>query len=66
MEATRFGTEHPSIVPYGAFETKDSWVVCGATNNRQFRALAELLGYPEVAEDERFGTTEQRVENRDA
>jgi succinate---hydroxymethylglutarate CoA-transferase len=65
-EATRFGTEHPSIVPYGAFRTKDSWLVCGATNNRQFRVLVGLLGCPEAAEDERFRTTDQRVENRDA
>jgi len=64
-EATRFGTEHPSIVPYGAFKTKDSWLVCGATNNRQFRRLVELLGCPEVAEDEKFGSTDQRVKNRD-
>jgi succinate--hydroxymethylglutarate CoA-transferase len=64
-EATRFGTEHPSIVPYGAFKTKDSRIVCGATNNRQFRRLVELLGCPEVAEDERFGSTDQRVNNRD-
>jgi succinate--hydroxymethylglutarate CoA-transferase len=27
--------------------------------------LVELLGCPEVAEDERFGSTDQRVNNRD-
>lgn len=64
-KATRFRTEHPSIVPYGAFKTKYSWLVCGATNNRQFRRLVELLGCPEVAEEERFGSTDQRVKNRD-
>jgi len=65
-EATRFGTEHPCIVPYGAFKTQDSWLVCGATNNRQFRVLVGLLDCPEVAEDKRFESTDQRVENRDA
>jgi succinate--hydroxymethylglutarate CoA-transferase len=39
--------------------------VCGATNNRQFRRLVELLGCPEVAEDERFESNDQRVKNRD-
>jgi len=62
-EATRFGTEHPCIVPYGAFKTQDSWLVCGATNNRQFRVLVGLLDCPEVAEDKRFESTDQRVEN---
>jgi succinate--hydroxymethylglutarate CoA-transferase len=38
----------------------------GATNNKQFRSLGGLLGCPEVAEDERFEPTDQRVENRDA
>jgi len=66
QEARRWGTEHPSIVPYAAFKTKDSWLVCGATNNRQFRMLVGLLGCPEVGHDERFATTDKRVENRDA
>jgi succinate--hydroxymethylglutarate CoA-transferase len=64
-EATRWGTEHPSVVPYSAFKTKDSYIVCGATNNRQFQSMVGLLGCPEVAEDERFAATDTRVENRD-
>ncbi|KAE9380380.1 CoA-transferase family III [Stipitochalara longipes BDJ] len=64
-EVARFGTEHPSVVPYGAFKTKESWLVCRAANNRQFRVLVEPLGCPEIAEDERFGSTDERVENRD-
>lgn len=65
-EATRFGTEHPSIVPYAAFKTKDSWLVCGAVNNRQFKNLVGLLGCNTVGEDDRFGTNDKRIENRDA
>ncbi|KAF8864617.1 CoA-transferase family III [Acephala macrosclerotiorum] len=64
-EATRFGTEHPSIVPYAAFQTKDSWIVCGAVNNRQFKVLVEVLGCPETAGDERFESNDKRIENRD-
>lgn len=65
-EATRFGTEHPSIVPYAAFKTRDSWIVCGAVNNRQFKNLVGLLGCGVVGEDERFGTNDKRIENRNA
>ncbi|KAL5317475.1 hypothetical protein ACEPPN_014570 [Leptodophora sp. 'Broadleaf-Isolate-01'] len=65
-EATRFGTEHPSIVPYAAFKTKDSWLVCGAVNNRQFKTLVGLLGCVDVVDDERFGSNDRRIENRDS
>lgn len=65
-EATRFGTEHPSIVPYAAFKTMDSWLVCGAVNNRQFKNLVGLLGCGSVGEDKRFATNDKRIENRDA
>ncbi|KKZ68498.1 hypothetical protein EMCG_05857 [[Emmonsia] crescens] len=64
QEAQRWGTAHPSIVPYEAFKTKDSYLVLGATNNRQFRVLAERLGSPDLATDERFLTNDARVRNR--
>ncbi|EFW13661.1 hypothetical protein D8B26_002590 [Coccidioides posadasii str. Silveira] len=63
-EAKRWGTAHPSIVPYEAFPTKDSYLVMGATNNRQFAILAERLGQPDLARDERFRTNDARIENR--
>ncbi|KAK2731795.1 hypothetical protein FQN55_004452 [Onygenales sp. PD_40] len=64
QEAQRWGTAHPSIVPYEAFKTKDSYLVLGATNNRQFAVLAERLGNPELAKDEKFQTNDSRVRNR--
>lgn len=64
QEAQRWGTAHPSIVPYEAFKTKDSYLVLGATNNRQFGVLAERLGSPDLATDERFLTNDARVRNR--
>ncbi|KAK2751184.1 hypothetical protein FQN57_000261 [Myotisia sp. PD_48] len=64
-EAQRWGTGHPSIVPYEAFQTKDSYLVMGATNDRQFKILADRLGQPELAKREKFLTNEVRVQNRD-
>ncbi|OJD25570.1 hypothetical protein ACJ73_03057 [Blastomyces percursus] len=64
QEAQRWGTAHPSIVPYEAFKTKDSYLVLGATNNRQFGVLAERMGRPDLATDERFLTNDSRVRNR--
>ncbi|CAH0040190.1 unnamed protein product [Clonostachys rhizophaga] len=65
IEAQRWGCQHPSIAPYDAFETKDAYLVCGATNDVQFSALCGLLGLGELAKEERFATNPKRVENRD-
>jgi succinate---hydroxymethylglutarate CoA-transferase len=65
-EAERWGTQHPSVVPYDAFKTKDLYFVCGATNDKQFDTFCKLLGCAELSEDERFRTNADRVVNRDA
>jgi succinate--hydroxymethylglutarate CoA-transferase len=65
IEAERWGCQHPSIVPYDAFKTKDLYLVCGATNDAQFAALCKLLGLESLLSDERFTTNPKRVENRD-
>ncbi|KIV82816.1 hypothetical protein, variant [Exophiala sideris] len=64
-EAKRWGTSHPSIVPYQAFKTKDSYLVLGAVNNRQFKILTERLSLPELPEDARFVDNDTRVLNRE-
>lgn len=64
LEGKRWGTEHPSIVPYGSFPTKDSYLIMGATNNRQFVTLSKLLKRPELSEDKRFNTNDARVAHR--
>jgi succinate--hydroxymethylglutarate CoA-transferase len=63
--AMRWGTEHPSIVPYQAFRTKDGYLVLGATNNRQFQTLCRLLNRSELAADSRFIDNDCRIKNRD-
>lgn len=63
-EAQRMGTAHPTIVPYEAFRTKDSFLVVGAVNNRQFKNLCELLQNKDLAIDSRFVDNNARIENR--
>ncbi|KAL2414722.1 Acyl-CoA transferase [Exophiala dermatitidis] len=65
QEAKRWGTSHPSIVPYQAFSAKDAFFVLGAVNNRQFEILCERLGLTELSTDTRFLTNNDRVRNRD-
>ena len=59
-------TPHPSIAPYELFQTRDGQLVLAVGNDRQFAALCEVLGAPELADDPRFADNGARVANRDA
>lgn len=66
VEAKRWGTAHPSIVPYEAFRTKNGgYLTLGTGSDDQFRALCEYLGMQEVATDARFLSNKMRVKNRE-
>ncbi|MEX2496270.1 MAG: CoA transferase [Woeseia sp.] len=60
----RLGTAHPNIVPYQAFRTEDGHLMLAVGNDRQFRALAECLGCPELADRPQYATNAARVERR--
>lgn len=63
-DGQRWGTSHPSIVPYQAFEVQDGYMIIGTTNNRQFEKLCDVLNLGELKTDERFRANSDRVENR--
>ena len=60
----RMGNAHPNLAPYQPFAAKDGLLVIAVGNDGQFRALAEALGDPALAEDPRFATNALRVEHR--
>lgn len=61
----RMGHEHPSIVPYQAFQDRDGkWFVVAAANDRLFAKLCETIGRLDLLNDPRFNTNPRRVENR--
>lgn len=60
----RMGNAHPSITPYETFPTGDGTIAIAVGNDRQFIALAKVLGLHSLAEDPRFRTNERRVEYR--
>jgi formyl-CoA transferase len=62
--AGRYGNAHATIVPYQLFHTRDRDITVGVGNDRQFQALCELLGRPELAVDPRFATNPDRVAHR--
>ena len=62
----RLGTHHPSIAPFGQFETPDGDVVVAAGTDSLWRDLCDALDAPDLAADERFETLDDRVANRGA
>ncbi|CAG5119385.1 unnamed protein product [Candidula unifasciata] len=64
QEGKRYGTAHPSIVPYQAFEASDGYFVVGAGNDPQFKVMTKLIGHPELATNELYLTNKTRVKNR--
>ena len=60
----RTGSASPAAAPYEAFETADGWIMIAAGNDRLFGRLCELLGTPEIVEDDRFRSNAARVPRR--
>ena len=60
----RMGNAHPSLFPYETMPTADRDMIITAGNDRQFRALCDVLGIPEVPDDPRFATNADRTRNR--
>lgn len=65
-DSGRYGNGHPTIVPYTTFHCSDGMIALAVGNDGQFAKLAEFLGNPEWANDERFKTNAARVNNRAA
>ncbi|MBB6407344.1 CaiB/BaiF CoA-transferase family protein [Arthrobacter sp. AZCC_0090] len=60
----RLGNAHPSIAPYETFRTGSGTLAVAVGNDRQFAALASVLGLHGLAEQAKFLTNERRVRSR--
>ncbi|CAA9381839.1 MAG: L-carnitine dehydratase/bile acid-inducible protein F [uncultured Pseudonocardia sp.] len=60
----RMGNAHPSVFPYEPLPTADRDLIVAAANDRQFRRLCEVVGRPELADDERFARNRDRTVHR--
>jgi succinate---hydroxymethylglutarate CoA-transferase len=61
----RWGTAHPSIVPYQGFRTKDGMIMIGAGTDRQFGILCECITRLDLISNPKYVTNSLRVENRE-
>ena len=60
----RWGSGHPSIVPYSAFRASDGFVVLGAINEQMWERMCEAFALQQLRADRRAATNEDRVRNR--
>ena len=59
------GSRHPSIAPFEAFKTKDSFLIIAAGNDKLFKSLCDVLEMPNIANNEMYKTNSLRSENID-
>jgi len=59
------GTAHPSITPFQAFRTRDSWIIIAIGGDKLWAHFCTVLGRRDLIEDARFRTNPLRTENRE-
>ena len=57
---------HLSQVPVQTFPTADGWIFVMCMTEKFWRIFCDVVGRPDLPEDQRFATAERRRENRDA
>lgn len=61
---SRLGNAHPNLVPYQVFDCSDGWIIIATGNDAQYQRFCAVLGADDLAQDCRFRTNADRVENR--
>lgn len=59
------GSQHPNLVPYGAFPASDGSIIVACLTNAFWGRICRALGMDEYTDDPRFDTLEKRRDNRD-
>jgi crotonobetainyl-CoA:carnitine CoA-transferase CaiB-like acyl-CoA transferase len=61
----RYGSAHPSVVPYQALRTADLPLMVAVGSDSLWRRFADVLALGELRDDPRYATNPERVRNRD-
>jgi len=59
------GSAHPRNAPYRAFRASDDYFIVAAGNDKLWSEVADAVGMPELATDERFKTQQLRAANQE-
>ncbi|MER3437146.1 MAG: formyl-CoA transferase, partial [Chloroflexota bacterium] len=60
----RMGSRHPGVMPYGAYPTRDGFLVVAVAMESLWQRFCQAIGHPEWANDPRFARNPDRVANR--
>lgn len=60
----KLGSAHPRNAPYQAFKARDTYFCLAAGNNSLWQSTCHVVGLPDLAQDERFGSTLLRAANQ--
>jgi crotonobetainyl-CoA:carnitine CoA-transferase CaiB-like acyl-CoA transferase len=61
----KFGSGHPDLVPYQAFEARDGWFIVACLTNAFWKRLCTAMGRDDLLQDPRFATNDLRVQHRE-
>lgn len=61
----RFGSGHPTIVPYQAFQAKDMDIILAVANDRLWKKCCDGFGWDDLLNDNRFKINDDRVLHRE-
>jgi crotonobetainyl-CoA:carnitine CoA-transferase CaiB-like acyl-CoA transferase len=57
------GNSHPLLCPFGIFPSADGWIAMAAPSDSHWQIIAETIGRPEMATDERYSTNFARSQH---
>jgi crotonobetainyl-CoA:carnitine CoA-transferase CaiB-like acyl-CoA transferase len=60
-----FGSQHPNLVPYGAFPASDGSIIVACLTNTFWGRICRALEMEDAIDDPRFATTAARRDHRD-
>ena len=65
-DPARYGNAHPSIVPYGMFESADGPLIIAVGNNAQFAKFCrDVIDRPDLADNPNYATNVDRAKDRE-
>jgi crotonobetainyl-CoA:carnitine CoA-transferase CaiB-like acyl-CoA transferase len=59
------GSQHPNLVPYGAFPAKDGSIIVACLTNSFWGRICDALGCPEKTSDPRYDAIQKRRDARE-
>ena len=62
----KLGSAHPRNAPYQAFRAQDGYFGMAAGNNSLWHQVCDVVGLPELKEDDRYLTPTLRAQNQEA